>query len=201
MTGATTAASAMALTPYAADEATRLTATARLAMRIAAGLTIAVCAVALVVGLAFVSLARRWLAFPFAGIPASPGEGAAIFGHNVRALTAIGGLLLIARSPHWAGRTPGAIHRTIQCAGEALLAGAAVANVIVVGASLGAYGVRMVRAALPHGPVELAAYSLALALYVEGRRRPLPVRHVLAVAALSTSALAAAALLEAFVSV
>ena len=27
---------------------------------------------------------------------------------------------------------------------------------------------------LPHGPVELAAYSLALALYLQGRRRALP---------------------------
>ena len=33
---------------------------------------------------------------------------------------------------------------------------------------------RMVRAVLPHGPVELAAYALALALYLQGRRRPLP---------------------------
>ena len=46
--------------------------------------------------------------------------------------------------------------------GEALLAAAVAANVIVVGASFGAYGTRMLRAALPHGPVELAAYSLAL---------------------------------------
>ena len=82
-----------------------------------------------------------------------------------------------------------------------MLAGGVAANVIVIGASFGAYGTRMVRAALPHGPVELAAYSLALALYIQGRRRQLPVRHILAVAALSTSALAAAALLETFVNV
>ena len=70
---------------------------------------------------------------------------------------------------------------------------------IVVGASFGAYGTRMVRAALPHGPVELAAYSLALALYLQGRTRPLPIRHVLAVAALSVSVLALSAVLETFV--
>ena len=45
---------------------------------------------------------------------------------------------------------------------------------LVVGAALGGYGTRMVRAMLPHGPVELAAYSLALALYLQGRRRALP---------------------------
>ena len=44
----------------------------------------------------------------------------------------------------------------------------------MVGAALGAYGTRMVLRALPHGPVELAAYSLALALYLQGRRRDLP---------------------------
>ena len=48
------------------------------------------------------------------------------------------------------------------------------ANVLVVGAALGAYGERMVRAMLPHGPVELAAYALALALYLQGRSRALP---------------------------
>ena len=62
-----------------------------------------------------------------------------------------------------------------------LLGAAVAANVIVIGASFGAYGTRMLRAALPHGPVELAAYSLALALYLQGRRRPLPARHMLAV--------------------
>ena len=53
-----------------------------------------------------------------------------------------------------------------------------VANVLVVGAGLGAYGARMVRAELPHGPVELAAYALALGLYLQGRRRALPAAHL-----------------------
>ena len=70
---------------------------------------------------------------------------------------------------------------------------------IVIGASLGAYGTRMVRAALPHGPVELAAYSLALALYLQGRDRPLPGRLIVAVVALSVATLALAAILETYV--
>ena len=85
--------------------------------------------------------------------------------------------------------------------GEALLAAAVAANLIVIGASFGAYGTRMVRAALPHGPVELAAYSLALALYLQGRTRALPARHMLAVVALSVAMLALAAVLETFVNV
>ncbi len=82
-----------------------------------------------------------------------------------------------------------------------MLGAGVAANVIVVGAGLGAYGARMIRALLPHGPVELAAYSLALALYLEGRQRPLGIRHAVAVGALSVAALALAAVLETFVNV
>ena len=163
-------------------------------------IAIAVLLVALVVRAGFAVSARRWLAFPFTGIPASPAEAASIFAHNLRSLVAVFGLLLIAQSGYPAARNgqPGVFHRTLRRLGEALLGAAVAGNVIVVGASLGAYGTRMVRAALPHGPVELAAYSLALALYLQGRNRPLPIRHVLAVAALSISVLGLAALLETF---
>jgi hypothetical protein len=175
--------------------------TATLAARTAGVITIAVLLIALVVRAGFAADARRWLAFPFTGIPASPGEAASIFIHNMRALAAVWGMLLIARSGYSAARNgqPGVVHRTLRRLGEGLLGAAVAANVIVVGASFGAYGTRTVGAALPHGPVELAAYSLALALYLQGRDRPLPIRHVLAVAALSVSALALAAVLEAFV--
>ncbi len=122
--------------------------------------------------------------------------------HNLSALAAVGGLLLVAQSPYWAGKIqPGPAHRALRHAGEALLVAAVAANVIVVGVSLGAYGTRMVRAALPHGPLELAAYSLALALYLRARHQPLAPRHTLAIVALSISTLALAALLETFVSV
>jgi hypothetical protein len=182
-------------------EAPTIAETAKLAARTAGVITIAVVVVALVVRAGFAASARRWLAFPFTGIPASPGEAASIFVHNLRALGAVWGMLLIARSGYSAARNgqPGVVHQKLRRLGEALLGAAVAANVIVIGASVGAYGTRMVRATLPHGPVELAAYSLALALYSQGRNRPLPSRHVLAVAALSVSALALAAVLEAFV--
>jgi hypothetical protein len=177
--------------------------TAQLAAGTAGVITIAVVLIALVVRARFAASARRWLAFPFVGIPASPDEAASIFIHNLRALAAVWGMLLIARSGYSAARNgqPGVVHQTLRRLGEALLGAAVAANVIVVAASLGAYGTRMVQAALPHGPVELAAYALGLALYLQGRNRPLPIRHVLAVAALSVSALALAAVLEAFVNV
>jgi len=88
---------------------------------------------------------------------------------------------------------------TLRRLGEVLLGGAVGANLIVIGASFGAYGTRMLRAALPHGPVELAAYSLALSMYLNARSRPFPTRSLLAVMALSTSMLAIAAVLETYV--
>ena len=176
--------------------------TIEIAARVAGALTIAACVVAVVVNVALAAAARRWLAFPFARIPARPGEAVAIFRHNIRALSAVGGLLLVVQSRYWPGRKNGArLHRAIRRGGEALLGATVCANVIVVGASLGAYGTRMVRAVLPHGPVELGAYALALALYLEARDRPLPVGHALAVLALSISLLALAAVLETFVKV
>jgi transketolase C-terminal domain/subunit len=78
------------------------------------------------------------------------------------------------------------------------LAGAIAANVLVVGAAVGAYGERMVRAMLPHGPFEVAAYSLELTLYLEGRRRPLPAARLTGTIAASVALLALAALLETY---
>lgn len=176
-------------------------ATVRLAVAVSAALTIPVGAIAVVARLVFAAPARHWLAFPFTGVPADLHVAAGIFLHNLRALAAVGGLLLIAQSAYWGTHTAGSVHWALRRIGEGVLAAAVAVNVIVVGASLGAYGARMVRAVLPHGPVELAAYSLALALYLEGRRRPLRGRHVVAVLALSTAALAVAAVLETFVNV
>lgn len=185
---------------HADPEPTSWPATVKLAAGIAGGLTIAVCAVAVVVSLILAATSRRWLAFPFAGLPARPAEAVSIFAHNLRALAAVAGLLLVAQSPYWAGKDGGGrLHRIIRHGGETLLGAGVAANVIVIGASLGAYGTRMVLALLPHGPVELAAYALSLALYLEGRQRRLALAHMLAIAALSVAALALAAVLETFV--
>ena len=67
----------------------------------------------------FAAQARRWLAFPFTGIPARPDVAAGIFLHNLRALAAVGGLLLIAQSAQWTGgpTSPRVLRR--PCAGSA----------------------------------------------------------------------------------
>jgi hypothetical protein len=170
-------------------------------VRIAAVLVIAVLLVAVFVRWAFAASARHWLGFGFPGVARRPETAAIAFTHNVRALLAVAGLLLVGQSRYFAERPPGRVHRTVRLAGEALLGAIVAANVIVVGAGFGAYGARMVRAVLPHAPLELGAYVLALALYVEGRRRPLAARQIVLVGTMCVAALAFAAMLETYVSV
>ena len=114
--------------------------TARLTARIAGLLTAAVLAIGVGVHLAAADWARRLLAFHFPGVPAQPAVAAEALLHNLRALVAIGGALLVAQSPYLVTRAarPGRIHGA-QGACEALLAGAVAANVIVIGASFGAW--------------------------------------------------------------
>jgi hypothetical protein len=70
--------------------------------------------------------------------------------------------------------------------------------VLLIGAAYGAYGERTVAATLAHGPFELAAFSLALGLYVSARRERLPRGVLVTVSLAAVAALALAALLEAF---
>ena len=72
-------------------------------------------------------------------------------------------------------------------------------HVVYVGAAVGAYGGRTVEAMLPHGPVELGAFAMALALYLEARRERLSRQRIAVTALVSFAALAVAALLEVFV--
>jgi hypothetical protein len=173
--------------------------TCRLTVRVVAALLAVIAATGTVIRLVAAAPTRRWLDYPFTGVPARPGEAAVIFAHNGRALFGVFGLLLIAQVALREPAGPGSVQHALRSAGESLLAGLIAANVLVVGASLGAYGPRMARAMLPHGPLELAAFALALALYLQGRRRARPVRYLLTTGATSVLLLAAAAALETFV--
>ena len=174
--------------------------TCRLTMRVSAAIIAAIAAGATLTRLVAAAPARRWLDYPFSGVPARPGEAAVIAAHNGRALSGIFGLLLIAQAALREPTGPRLAQRTLRGAGEALLTGQLAANVLIVAAGLGAYGPRMARAMLPHGPLELAAFALALALYVQGRRRVLPIGYLLTCFAVSGLLLIGAAALETFVS-
>jgi len=152
-----------------------------------------------VVRLALAAQARRWLGYRFPGVPAHLSTALWILGHNARGLAGVLGLLVIAQL---AARSPGPARAqlVLRSAGEVVLAGAIAANLLVIGAAIGGYGTRMLVAMLPHGPVELAAYSLAVGLYLSGRRRALPAARMAVVASASVALLALAAGLETWVS-
>lgn len=189
-------------TPRAVDPPTRssaaLTNTTTLAALIAAALTIAVMLIALATRAALAAQARSWLHYTFVGVPARPQTAVGIFANNTRELMAVFGLLLIAQLAVRRDGRPTRAQLLLRTGGELILSGAIVANMLVVGAAIGGYGTRMVRAMLPHGPVEMAAYALALALYVQGRSRPLPSTRLAGTIAGSIALLAVAALLETF---
>ena len=175
--------------------------TARLAAGVAMLALAGVLLVTALVDVALAGQARTWLRYPFRGLPARPNVAMVIFVHNVRAIVGVFGLLLVAQLAARRPGGPGRAQRLILAGGELILSGVILANVLVVGAGLGAYGERMARAELPHGPVELAAYALALALYLHGRKRILSAGHLSKVMAASVALLALAATLETFVNV
>ena len=190
---------ASAPTVTAAPGAVRSLELARVAVTVSVVAVAACLCVAVLVAVAAPAQARDWLGFTFPGVAARPAVAVGIFAHNLRSLSGIFVLLIFARL---APRAPD--KRTAQLTvrlGELLLAGAITANVVVVGAALGAYRERMMLALMPHGPVELAAYSLALALYRQDRRRNLPAAYVATAGAASVALLALAAVLETWVTV
>jgi hypothetical protein len=138
---------------------------------------------------------------PVPGVPAHAVDAVAIFAHNCGALSGVFGLLLIAQLAGRAPHGPGRVQRTVQAGGGLILAGVIAANVLVIGAAIGAYGPRMLRATLPHGPVELAAYTVARVLYLHGRRRALPASQLARAILTSVGLLAIAAVLETIVNV
>ena len=97
--------------------------------------------------------ARRRLRYPFTGVPDRFNVAVSIFAHNGRAMAGVFGLLLIVQLALRNPAGPGPAQRIVRTVGELLLTGLIAANVLVVGASVGAYGSRMASALLPHGPV------------------------------------------------
>ncbi len=172
----------------------------RSALVVAGALTAAAMTVAAIVRVGWADETRRLLGFPFTGVPARLDTAFSIFAGNARLLAAVLAAILVAQSPWLAGGDGhrGPVMGGLTAAVDTVLALAVAVNVAVVGAALGAYGDRMALAMLPHGPLELAAYALALAAYLQARRGPLAVRHVLAVGVVCLGGLALAALLETF---
>lgn len=161
----------------------------------------AVLLTAAVTAVALARPAREALGFGFGGVPRTLGEAAAIFLNNVRLMAAVGAAALIVQSPRLgpdgSGASLGAGGRLLRAAVDLALLAVVAFNVAVVGMALGAYGGRMLVAMLPHGPIELNAFAVALALYLRARQEPLRAAAALPLAGLALALLALAALVEA----
>jgi hypothetical protein len=177
----------------------------RAALTVAAALTLTTLCVAAVVRIGWAADMRALLGFGFAGVPARSSTATSIFANNARLLAAVFAAILIAQSPWLAGAGTasraerGPVNGVLFATVDTILALGVAVNTALVGAALGAYGARMGVAMLPHGPLELAAYAIALTLYLHARRGPLTVGRVAATATTCLSLLAVASVLETFV--
>jgi hypothetical protein len=169
------------------------------AAQVAAALLAFASVTAACVALAGPGEVRNWLGFGFAGIPNSFGEILSVLFNNLRLL---GGIFAaswvwqLARSSDSPHPVDAWLLRAIGGFCDMIVVGAALANALVVGAGLGAYGGRMIAGILPHGMVELGAYSVALGLYRSARHEQLDRERWLTAALLSTTGLASAAVIE-----
>ncbi|HEY4993534.1 MAG TPA: hypothetical protein VII33_15780, partial [Nakamurella sp.] len=121
-------------------------------------LMLALLVVAVVVHVTAASGARALLGFAFPANPHGSGAAWSIFTANLRlAMAPLAGALVLALADRdRRGYTTG---RGLL---DAILTIVVAVNVMIVGAGFGAYGTRMIRYTLPHGPIELAAYSCAI---------------------------------------
>jgi hypothetical protein len=172
----------------------------RNALAVALVLTAATLSVAAVVRIGWAGDVRALLAFPFDGVPARLEAAGAILAHNALLLAAILGAASVAQrlQPPSVASARGAVAVALLAAIDTVLALEVGSNILIVGAALGAYGAQMLVALLPHGPVELAAFARAIALYLSARQSRLPARHVTTIGAACLATLALAAVLETF---
>ncbi len=170
------------------------------AAAVAAVIAAATVAVAVAVRLTAAEPTRLLLDFPFAGLAARPESALGILATNLRLLLAALAATLIVQSPWCAPRVGrrSALGLLVVSTLDTLVSLQTAFNTVFAGAALGAYGSRMATAMLPHGPLELAAFALALALYLQARHGPLPTRRLVAVAAGCAALLAIAAALETY---
>lgn len=167
---------------------------------------VAVCGVAaLAVSVFAAADVRDLLGYGFDGIPDRVGEVGAILLNNLRMLAGVFAAAAVAQLARGVATDGSALGALVSGFGRALawvcdlaVAGSALGHALLIGAATGAYGDRLLSFLLPHGPFELAAYSVALALYVEVRRGAVPARRWIASAAVAVGALALGAPLEVY---
>jgi hypothetical protein len=138
--------------------------------------------------------ARHELPLGFQPSRARPGDVAALWLHNLRAVALP---LLGAAALSGLSRTAGS-WRTARALLDALLLVSGAANLLMLAVSIAGYGpVRMARW-LPHLPFEFAALAAAVAAYLLARRAPLRAAQLARTAATAVALLGVAAVLETY---
>lgn len=143
-------------------------------------------AAGLVVVLEAAPLLRSELNFTFAGVPRTTPTAISIAAHN--AAIAAAPLLAAAAHPHAAVRM-----RQWVTAGLVLLVAI---NGAAVGLVVGAYGRQALVALVPHGPIELLAFSIAGGAFMQACQQPLSRGALLAASAISIALVTGAAVVE-----
>jgi len=157
----------------------------------------AVMLIAGLVGAAASARARQVIAYQFPpGTLGWRGVAAIVLDNARLALAPIAAAYLVELiRPEAGGRWSG-WRRAVRSGCDATLSAAVITNIVIAGASYGAYGLKMARYTLPYAPFELFAFACPLALYREARRASPPRARVLAVCGTAAVLLIASALME-----
>lgn len=143
---------------------------------------------------------RAELRYGFASTPHAAGQVLAILAANVTLLGAYLAAAVLVQA-RWTCETR-AGRRTFTGFCDLIVVLPTLHNlVLVLGTTVGAYGVRMLGSMLPAGPVELTAYALAAAVYLHSRRTRIEPRQappVASAALVACATLIAAALVETY---
>jgi hypothetical protein len=162
-----------------------------------AGGLLAITGLAAATAVLFSGEARALLAVHFERLPATAGDAAGIWLHNLRSEFGVAvfafldpacGRLLDGAKPIW--------RRLLVGVGDLCVAGWAVGSSILAGVLLGAYGTRQLEAFIPDGPVEVTAWLLLLVLYLDVRRGRSSGKAAVVCLAVVAALLAVAAVLE-----
>lgn len=173
-----------------------------LSIRLCVGVTLLTGLLAGITRLLASAAARDVLDLDFPGVPATPGSAASIFVSNVSLVAVVAIATVVVGSVRRGlqrgtnSRRAAILYTTFF---DLLLALPTVTSIGVVGLGVGGYGERMVRMILPHGIIELAGFALALAVYVDARRRPPKPCVAAAALGMSIVVLAIAAVTETYI--
>jgi hypothetical protein len=138
---------------------------------------------------------RDELRYVFVGIPAQVEEMASILLNNLAVLGVAVAAAVVAQLQV---RTHARGLRPLVWACDAVLVLECAQHVVLVGSAIGAYGRTGLAAVLPHGPVELAGFSVGLSLYLSSRRERLAWGRGLTLVAIAAATLGVAAVMEVF---